>query len=334
MSRKNKTIQLSAKAFLLSMGLTLVACGGGGSPGGGGGQQPVSYSGNTNQATINPTNSEEINDSYINSKELDIGVIGITSTNLKLSENSKNLLIERLKQDVLSSVNNSNSNTTQLATSITTPSLTSGTGDCSLYGVTEVADGTSALTINSQSDTTFNLQIRYSNYCVYDTSNSSYLVINGLITANVTGSNLLGSDTSAPVIINSISMSLSNISVKYTDSTETFSATISQQYNFTFFYDASNNLTQTNFSIYTDVSYNELVYRFEIEAQQTTGGGILEIYRFYHPTYGYVKYESTLGFGCPDGSPNNGTLVITGTNTSYSIEPSGLCDGVYTITEI
>ncbi len=56
MSHTNKTIQLSAKAFLLSIGLTLAACGGGG---GDSAYPNIQYTGTITQATITDANASD-----------------------------------------------------------------------------------------------------------------------------------------------------------------------------------------------------------------------------------------------------------------------------------
>lgn len=321
MSHSNKSIQIIAKSFLLSLGLTLVACGGGGS------STPaavVGYTGNTSQATIDLAQAEDISNAFFSSNQKNVGgvvaVANIRSTQT-LDSNSKNTLIEKLKQDALASIN-INSSLVSGATSSATVN-----GNCAANGITSVGDGSSATATTSFSNSEINSTITYNNLCIYEAATGAYLVLNGIIDASIIGTNLLSQSNPTTAVINQIIFSAQNLSVKYTDASDnTFTVTMTEKYIFSLTYNQDGSLATIDITRYTDFDFNGKVYRFEVEITNN-----ITKLKFYHPTYGWVEYVSTLTNGCGDGSADGGTLVITGVNASYTVTPSGSCDGTYTV---
>lgn len=329
MPHTNKSIRLSAKLILLSFGLTLAACGGGGS---GSDDSAVSYSGNTSQANIDETQAEEIAKAFVNTNQTNEDVGGIVdgvniTSNQTLDDTSKIFIIEKIKDFALASKNQN----TNLPSGVTGSMVL--IGDCSAYGVTSVSDGTATGTIINQSNTYVKTQVTFSNLCIYEVTTNSYAILNGVVNSSIEGSNLLDTNNPSTAVIDRITLSVPNLSVRYTDSSEnSLTITISESYDFRFTYDASNNLTQTTFLMYTDFKSYGLVYRYAIEIVDTTGGSTTTL-RFYHPSHGYIEYISTLTFACSNGSADGGTLIIAGTNATYTITPSGACDNSFTVTD-
>lgn len=177
--------------------------------------------------------------------------------------------------------------------------------------------------------------ITYTNLCIYDKNiDGAYLILNGVVSSSIIGTNLLDQNTPGSAVINQILFSAENLSVKYTGTTgASFTVTISEKYAFLFSYDSAGNLTKVNFTSSSDFGVNGTVYRFEIVVIDNVGGTTTIKLKFYHPVHGWVGYVSTLIFGCTDGSADGGSLVITGKNTSFTITPSGGCDGNFTIVE-
>ena len=325
----NNTIRHSAKYFLLSLGLTLVACGGGG--GGSSDSASVSYSGNTSPATIDDaTQAEEIATALFQSSEKNVGgeiaSAATISSNQTLDDSSKNTLVEKLKQDALSSLSYAQNNNQVLAAS----GQALQSGDCVANGVTEVSDGSATTSLTSFSSTSLKSKTTYSNLCVYKAETGAYLILNGSVDITISGANLLASDGA---VINEISMNVPSLSVKHTSATgASFTITISESYLFAFTYDDAGNITRTDFSNYTNISSGELVYRFETTVVLVTGGSTTVTFKFYHPTHGVVEYIlSGMTFNCDDGSADAGTLTIIGVTKTYIISPTGACDGTYTV---
>ena len=322
MLHTNKSIPLIAKSFLLSLGLTLVACGGGGS------STPasvVSYSGNTEQATIDLTQAEEISGAFFSSSQKNVGGI-VAGANISsaqtLDSNSKNTLIEKLKQDALASININSSLVSGATASATV------TGNCVANGITSVSDDGSSATVTANfNNSEINSTITYNNLCIYEASTGAHLVLNGVINASIIGTNLLDQNNPSSAVINQIIFSAQNLSVKYTDASDnSFTVTMTEKYVFSLTYNQDGTLNRIDVTSYTDFDFNGEVYRFEIEVMNN-----ITKLKFYHPSHGWVEYVSTLTNGCNDGYPDGGTLVITGANASYTVTPSGSCDGTYTV---
>ena len=159
MSYSYKYYQITTKSLLLSLVLSLVACGGGGgSSDSSSDAQVVSYSGNTSQATVDSTQAEEIAKSLINSNQKNVGGVvagaNISSTPT-LSSNSKNTVVEQIKQDAIASLNNGNGLVSGISGSATR------IGNCSANGITSTNDGASAALITNFTDTEIKSTITY-----------------------------------------------------------------------------------------------------------------------------------------------------------------------------
>ena len=122
MSHTNKTIQLSAKAFLLSIGLTLAACGGGG---GDSAYPNIQYTGTITQATITDANASDfpvvmLEGSSSSSDANSFGVaIDSNATQSAQHTAMLNILAEQIKNNVLNRQQNSDNNLVSAAAQTT-----------------------------------------------------------------------------------------------------------------------------------------------------------------------------------------------------------------------
>lgn len=327
MSYSNKIIQFSAKVFLLSLGLTLIACGGGGGGGSGSNGVPASsitYSGNTNPANISAAEAEEIAASFDSSSQQNSSAIAqtITITNQKLDESSKNELIEKLKQDAIDAVNQSQNN--GLVTGAAGDVIRAGT--CNTNDAT-LSDGSSISRTTNFSNTEVNVKITYTNLCLYNTVNGGHLILNGDVYSSIKGNDFL---TAGAAVITSITLDIPELTVKHTDSLgNIITATVSEQYKFVFEYDTNGVISKVTFSAFKNISVNGIVFRFEVEFITIGNNAPSITLKFYHPVHGVITYVSTLAFTCSNGRAESGSLVITGANGSYTITPTGACDGSF-----
>ena len=327
MSHTNKIIQLSAKAFLLSIGLTLVACGGGGGSSNSIPAAAVNYTGLTDEAVIaSDADAIALTQAFITANQENVGGLltgaTTTSTQQPLDSNAKNFLIKQLKQQALDSLNNKNS--------IATGAGAIEVGNCvgSVGGITN--DGSVTETVFTNTNTEGSGKLTYNNLCRYDAVNNFYTIINGDVYYTGKGDLQAG-------IIDSIVLNLPSLTVYFQDITTgyDFTETISEYISFTFTYNGDGSLNTLTLRIYSDIDVAGTVYRFE--AIVVSGSSSSATIKFYHPTLGSITYVDSFIYSCIGDAymPSGGSFqIITSTPTTYTITPTGACDNTYTVTSI
>lgn len=322
MSYTNKTIRLLAKSFLLSIGLTLVACGGGGGNSGGGiPSATVSYSGNTNQADIDETSAQDIANTYMAANQENLGGmitgVQVTTPQNTFTEAQKKSLIDKLKQHALATVNQ------DLAVTGIGAILT---GDCAYYDA-NLSNGSVTSSILSQSPTKVVTKISYNNVCLYnfDLNNPSYLKLTGDVYSTVTGDLQAG-------IINTLDLYIPTLTGNFVDVStgDTYVEIFSEQITFIFEdYDVNGFPTKITIIDKSDINSTGTVYRFEVETVTINNITITKL-KFYHPAHGWIEYIDNLTYGTCGDLPDGGTLTIIGANATAVIEPTGDCS-TYTV---
>ena len=322
MSHTNKTVRLSAKMFLLSIGLTLVACGGGG---GGGNNIPpaaVKYTGPTSEASVTAATAEEITKAYIEANQENVGGLATGATTSQdqspLDKRSKNILIEQLKQQVISSLNNKSS--------IVSGVGVVASGNCTINNVDGITnDGSITGTTYTDTNTEGSGKLSFNSVCLFDATENTYAILNGDIYYSARGNLQAG-------ITDSIILNIPRLTVFFKDITtgNSFSETISEYISFIYEYDTNGNLIKLTLTMYSDIDVAGTVYRFEVIV--VSGSLPSTTVKFYHPTYGSVTFVDALtNSGACGNLPDGGDfLILTSTNT-YTITPSGTCDNNYTV---
>ena len=313
MSHKNKYIQLLAKSFLLSIGLTLAACGGGGGGGGDDGipNATVKYSGNTQPATVDVTTAENIVNAFVTASQENLGgmITGaqITTVQNTFTETQKKLLIEKLKQHALSNVNQ-NLVVTGIGAFLT--------GDCAFYDA-NLSNGTVTSSILSQSPSKVVVKISYNNVCLYNNlnpNNPSYLQLTGDVYSTTTGNLQAG-------IINTLDLYIPTLTGKFVDisTSQTYVEVFSEQ--ITFIYEDYVNGLPSKITIIdkSDIDSTGTVYRFEVETITINNSTITKL-KFYHPDYGWVGYIDNLTYGSCGSLPDGGSITIIGLNAVYTVD--------------
>jgi len=298
MSHTNKFIRLSAKAFLLSIGLTLVACGGGG----GGSPYPnIQYTGATTQATITEANASDFpvvmlegSSSSSNANPF-AAVIDSNATQSAQHTAMLNILVEQIKNDILNQQNTPDSNIVSAATQ-------------TLAGTCSTNPGSTTITDNS-TQTNLNGSFTFDNYCNGDINFGGEVILHGRM-------NYSGTLVSAnPPIFQSMTISIEYLKLTVRTNTETYSEEFSGSISLT--YDGFGNFPSniTNMTVSTNFQANGLTYKIENLVIDTSSG--LNISgRFYHPEHGYVDFTTTTIFNLiPGSNPEKycgGTLQLTG----------------------
>lgn len=297
MSHTNKSIRLSAKAFLLSLGLTLVACGGGG---GGTTYPSIQYTGATTQATITEANASDfpvvmLEGSSSSSNANPFGAaIDSNATQSAQHTAMLNILAEQIKNDILNQQNNSDNNQVSAFTETTD-------------GTCPTNPGSFTFTDNSTS-TNLSGSFTFNNYCVGDIAFGNEIVLHGRI--NYSGSLFLsGNDP----IFQSMTISIEYLKMTVRTSTETFSEEFSGSMTLTFDGTISNGIT--GLTVTTNFQANGLTYKI-VNLKIDTLSGLNISGRFYHPEHGYVDFTTTTNFTLVPGSnPEkycSGTLRLEG----------------------
>ena len=303
MTQIHKTIRLSAKTFLLSMGLTLVACGGGG----GGGATPsagLPYTGSTSAAIIDDTNTQAIaagvmdGSSGASDSVAIVPLAGVVSTASNSTSSKKYLMLSMLVNQVKSTVESNPVNNTEIVSAISAPPMI--TSDCPSPNDT----GSMSFTANGSS-TNVSMSMNFNNYCTI--SGTESVTTNGSISAMIIGSGL---DTNTPSIL-SMNITVPIITTTYVDSannsiTTSFAGTM----NATF----SENGDLASMSVSVNFAENGVVFKMEGFTYTATVTGIAIAGTIYHPTLGYVTFETDTNNRFVDylGQLCGGTLIITG----------------------
>lgn len=302
MSCTNKIIRLSTKTFLLSLGLTLVACGGGG-----GGSSPtgIVYTGSTDPADVDNTNTQTysaaIMDGSQDSQE-NLNNFGITAitTDGGVNQNKQHAMLSAFVQQVKTDIENNNFGGTNLISGATQTI----TGDC--LG----KEGT--ITISSaQTSTSVTVSMTYSSYCTEFVGTTT--TISGSLTAVVA---LSGSSiTSMNITIPHIVMTTANGTTTYTNE---FSGSIAVAFT------AGGELE--NMTISVNFTENGKVYKITSMSYATSNSNITISGTIYHPDYGYVTFTATEPFALYNDQLCGGTLTVTGVNSNFTITADATCE--------
>lgn len=303
MSLKNKYHQLSAKSFLLSLGLTLVACGGGN--GDGTGYPDISYGGVTTQATVTPSNAADFPVTMLegstSSAEATPYAAMVDGGTTQSSQHAAMLYIftEQVKNNIIAQKNNTDNNIVSAATQ--PPQA----GTCANPGSYTVTDNSTGNNINAS--------ITYDNYCVgnFDGTTGLDMTLYGRISFS-------GSLTqTTPLILQTITMSIEYMKLTVVTAAGTSSEEFSGSLTMTF--DGTTNNVVTDMTISTSFQANGLTYKVEgldIVVDTTVTPNTLNISgRFYHPTHGYVVVKTTEPFDLFSTNPDkycSGTMELAG----------------------
>lgn len=343
MSRKNNTIQLLTKAFLLSTGLALVACGGGGDPDGGSSYPSINYTGATNEATVTETNAKDFpvaalegsSSSYEANPFSSLGGSGsstpsptapsaavIDDSTTSTTGNAQhtamlNILAEQIKDTILKQQQSTGINS-NIVSAVTFPPQP---GTCS--------PDPGSLTIDDNStQTNYNSSYTYDNFCV--DFGGFEVVQHGRV--NVRGS-FISTD---PLILNSISVSIEYMKMTASNGTDTYSEEFSGSMTMTFDRTTNNNLT--NFTLSTNFQANGLTYKIENLVVDNSAGTFSVSGRFYHPIHGYVDITTPDPFNLVSFNPDkycSGSLQLTGAGGTIDFTANADCssyDICYTAT--
>jgi hypothetical protein len=294
----NNTIRHSAKYFLLSLGLTLVACGGGG---GGSSYPSIQYTGETNQATVDETNADEfpvtILEGSTSSSQSNPYAVVTNGDSTKSAQHTAmlNILTEQIKNDILNNTNKSDNSVVSAATQ-------TANGTC------PINPGSLTVTDNS-TQSSLNASFTYDNLCIGDFNATGLEVsLHGKI--DITGS----IDANAQIIYN-FTMSIPYMKMTVRSTRGTFSEEFSGSIAVTF--DGTTNNLVTGMTMSTNFQSNGLTFKIENLVVDTSGGTFAISGRFYHPLYGYVDVTTTEPFDLytTTNSPDrycSGTMQITG----------------------
>lgn len=296
MSHTNKTIQLSAKAFLLSIGLTLVACGGGE---GDSAYPNIQYTGLITQATITDANASDFPVAMLegstSSSDANPFSVALDNGNTQSTQHAAilNILAEQIKNDILAQQNNTGGN-------IVTAATQSTNGTC------DPNPGSLTITDNSTS-TNLSGSFTYDNYCISSlgSSSSDDITLHGKI--NYSGTLFLSGNQP---VFQSMTISVEYLKFTVGSSSEEFSGSM------TVTFDGSTFNRITSLTVTTNFQANGLTYK--IENLVINASSVLNINgRFFHPTYGYVDVITTSNFIKVGVNPDKycgGALRLTGSN--------------------
>lgn len=297
MSHTNKFIQLFAKVFFLSVGLTLVACG---SSGGGSAYPNIQYTGATTQAIITDANASDfpivmLEGSSSSSSSNPFGAA--IDNNARQSAQHiamLNILAEQIKNNIFNQQNNSDNNLASAATETTA-------------GTCPTNPGSVTITDNS-TQTNLNGSFTFNNYCEGDINFGGEIILHGRM--NYSGTLFFsGNDP----IFQSMTISIEYLKLTVRTNTETYSEEFSGSMTVTFDGTASNNIL--DLTVTTNFQANGLTYKIE-NLEIDTSSGLNIRGRFYHPIHGYVDVVTTTNFNLVPGSnPEkycDGSLQLTG----------------------
>lgn len=299
MSHTNKFIQLSAKVFFLSVGLTLVACGG---SGGGSAYPNIQYTGATNQATVDETNAADFPVTMLegstSSSSTNPYAAAIDGNATQSAQHTAmlNILAKQLKNNIADQQNNSSGNQVSAFTE-TVP------------GTCPTNPGSLTFTDNSTA-TNLNGSFTYNNLCEGDLGTSGVeITLHGKM--NYSGTYFL--DIFDNPIFDSMTITIEYLKLTVTTNTETFSEEFSGSMAMTFDGSIANNIT--GLTVTSNFQANGLTYKIENLAIDTSGGILNISGRFYHPTHGYVDVTTTRDFILFDTNPDkycDGELQLEG----------------------
>lgn len=297
MSQTNQIKWLSAKVFLLSIGLTLAACGGGG--GGGSAYPNIQYTGAATEATITDANASDFpvvmleGSSSSSSSNPFAAAIDSNATQSAQHTAMLNILAEQIKNDILNQQNTPDNNLVSAATQTTA-------------GTCQTNPGSVTFTDNS-TQSSLNGSFTYDNYCVGDINFGGEIILHGRM--NYSGTLFISGNQP---IFQSMTISVEYLKLTVRTNAETFSEEFSGSMTITFDGTISNNVA--GLTVTTNFQANGLTYKIENLVIDTSSG--LNISgRFYHPTHGYVDVTTTTNFTLISTNPDKycgGILQLTG----------------------
>lgn len=336
MSHSNKYIQLLAKSFLLSIGLTLAACGGGGD--GGSAYPSIIYSGKTSQATVNSSNAADFPITFLegsasansankasstsspDSPSDPSSPSGVSTseanpyavaTDINASQDAQhiamlNIVTEQIKNNILNHANNS---TNSIASGVTQ----NHPGNCPTNPGSYTDDYNVTLTGFSGSST-------FDYFCVGDSTFN--LTMYGKVSYSGT--------YKTPGVLDTYSLNVEYLKLTITADTESFSEEFTGAIDVT--YDGLGNLPSnvTNMTVSTTFKANGLTYKI-VNLNIDTSSNLLSISgKFYHPTHGFVEITTPTGkeFSLISGDPDKycgGSLQISGSGGVIDFTADGTC---------
>lgn len=305
--------QIFTKSLILSLGLTLVACGGGGSGSGGNSQYPsIQYSGNTNQATVTEGNSKDFPVTMLegSSASASANPYGAVTSEASLDVQHGamiNLLAEQIKENILKPKNTA---------SIASGATSTITGNCS-------GNQGTLIEVSNTSGTVISGSLTYNNFC---TTSAGYdFTLHGKINITV---NYNGSTDANSVIIYNVAVNVEYLKMTVTSASGTFSEEFSGSMAITF--DGTVNNTISNITVSTQFQANGFVYKVENLVVNKAGGTLSISGRFYHPVHGYVDVTTPAGkeFNLISTEPDKycgGTLQVNGNGGSFEFTANSDC---------
>lgn len=312
MSQSDKFIRLSAKSFLLSLGLTLVACGGGDST-----TATDSYTGITTEATVDATNTESFTTAILDgSQDFQSIPLAVSETDLS-KQNKQHALINMLVERVKSTIETDQANSSQVIGAIP-ETITDG-----------ACGGTQTLSISSATNST----LTYTDFCNYvDLAQTKKFTLSGSVSVSTT----LNADFT---LITAMDMTFNRLSMTLVDTTSgiTYSSEFSGSISATFTYNADGTIKDINITTSVTFEENGKVYKLQDMNYTSSFDGLSSIYisgTMYHPDYGFVTFTTTTPFILVDNQLCGGTLYVTGANNSnVSITVDDTCT-TYTYTGV
>ncbi len=303
-----KHTNLLIKSIILGLGLTLAACGGG-SGGGNTGPTGITYTGKTNSADVDDTNTQTyaaaIIDGSQDSQEnlSQLGLTVVASNDSTAQQNKQhvmmNMLVEKIKSDIEKTTSNGNS--------LISGAIPPSNGNCG---------GTSSIT-GSNTATGFEYSINYSNHCT--SFNGISVTLSGDLT--VSGQHYPSSTT-----IKSMSISFSRFTMVFVDSNNS-NATYTNEFSGTIATNFTANGALESMTVSVNFIENGKVYQISNMSFTTSGTDVSISGTIYHPDYGYVTFETdpTDPFIVFNDQLCGGTLTVTGTNSIFTITADATC---------
>ena len=190
------------------------------------------------------------------------------------------------------------------------------------------ANGSASQNVVQQSDTQVIVDITYNNLCITDPLNPVFTAeMDGVVRITIKGSNFTGADAGAPVQVTETDMYMPNISVIYTDlaTLAVYQDSFTMNIVITYSYDTDGFLIGSTITVFTDIDYQTIVYRF---GDYDDGAGTV-LSEFYHPTHGVVEYTHNVEFDDCSGVLTEpvpiGTASVTNTTSNTGATFNSTC---------
>ena len=306
--------RISAKTLLLSIGLTLIACGGGG---GGGGSDDTSssptgitYTGKTTEAEIDDSNTQSFSTATLDgsqSSQNNVDNLPIASVTTNENQQHKQYAMMTNLVDVIKDEANKNSTNPELMTGAVTNGTTVTAGNCG---------GSLTMTATSTA-TSANATMTFNSYCTEISGTTTTLAGSLSVVIGITDS-----------VIRTMNISIPQLSISIAGSSPAYTNEFSGSINVAF--DADQQIESMDVSV--NFVEDGKVYKISNLIYTTSGLGVSISGTIYHPDHGYVTFITTEPFAISNEQLCGGTLQITGSNSSnVSITANNDCSG-YTYT--